>query len=168
MSPSESLLWIKVVVVGGYAIYLTLLVLNNVTDPVTNSGAIEPMMTMRALKEDPPLGRGALWRAVDSPLVHKAAYGIVIVIEAVAAALLWRAAIMLGGAGAGGYGEDRVRAAVAAADLGLLVLVGLALAFLLTGLWFVYWVKMGGVEQAHTTLLFIALLGVIVVNLGAR
>jgi len=87
-------------VVGGYALYVSLFVWNNMSDPLTNSGAIEPMMTMRGLKEAPLLGRGVVWRAVDSPL------------------------------------------------------------------WFVYWVKMGPVQQAHTTLLFIALFGVIVVNLG--
>jgi predicted small integral membrane protein len=166
VNPSQSLLWIKALVAGGYALYLTLFVLNNVTDPVTNSGAIEPMMTMRGLKEDPPLGQGVVWRAIDSPSMHKAAYRMVIVVQAVAAVLLWRGTVMLVQAGVGGYGASDVRSAVGAVNLGMLVLVALALAFVLTGLWFVNWVKMGGVEQAHTTLLFIALFGVIVINLG--
>ena len=166
MSQSESLLWLKALLAGGYAAYLTLFVLNNVTDPVTNRGAIEPMMTMRGLKADPPLGQGAVWRAIDSPLIHRTAYRIVIVFQAIAAALLWRATVMLIEAGAGGYHGGDIRSAVAAANLGLFVFVALALAFVLTGLWFVSWVKMGPVEQAHTTLLLIALFGVIVVNLG--
>jgi predicted small integral membrane protein len=166
VSPSESLLWIKALLVGGYATYLTLFVLNNVTDPVTNSGAIEPMMTMRGLKEDPLLGRGVVWRAIDSPFIHRAAYRIVIAIQAVAAVLLWRATVMLVEAGTRGYRASDVHSAVGAANLGMLVFVGLAFAFMLTGLWFMYWVKMGPVEQAHTTLLFIALFGVIIINLG--
>jgi predicted small integral membrane protein len=166
MSPAETLLWIKTLVVGGYAIYLSLFVLNNVTDPVTNSGAIEPMMTMRALKEDPPVGRRVVWRAIDSPRIHRASYVLVILMQAATAILLWRAGVLMVDAIAGGYAAGDIRSAMAAANLGMLVLLALAFAFVLGGLWFVSWVKMGSVEQAHTTLLFIALFGVVVINLG--
>src|SRR5262249_29342395 len=125
MGPGESLLWIKALLVGGYALYLSLFVWNNVSDPLTNSGAIEPMMTMRGLKEDPLLGRGVVWRAVDSPMIHRLAYGLVIIVQAVAAVLLWRATVMLVHAGATGYARADIRSAIGAANLGLLVFLGL-------------------------------------------
>jgi predicted small integral membrane protein len=167
VEPGETLLWIKTLLVGGLAGYLTLIVLNNVTDPLTNSAAVGRMMTMRELKEDPLLGRGVVWRAIDSGLVHRAAYRLVIVVQVAAAGLLWRALVMLVHAGLDGWAAADARPGIAAANLGLLVLVALALAFILTGLWFSYWVKMAPVQQAHTTLLFLSLLSVIIVNLDS-
>ena len=147
---------IKVLVVAGLAGYLTLFVLNNVTDRRTNFAAIPRMMTMRELKADPPLGSGVVWRAIDSPAVHRAAYVLVIVVQAVGAVLLWWAALLLARGAAGGLGM---------ANLGLLVFVALFLGFLLVGLWFSYWVKMGPVQQGHLALLQVGLAAVIVVNL---
>jgi hypothetical protein len=55
--------------------------------------------------------------------------------------------------------------ALTVANLGLAVFLAIFLGFLLTGLWFSYWVKMGPVQQGHLTLLLIGLAAVIVVNL---
>jgi predicted small integral membrane protein len=157
------MLAIKVLVVAGLAGYLTLFVINNVTDARTNSAAIPRMMSMRDLKADPPLGSGVLWRAVDSPTVHRAAYLMVIAVQAVGAILLWWAAALLGWAALTGA----TTAGLAVANVGLLVFVALFLGFLLVGLWFSYWVKMGPVQQGHLTLLLVGLASVIVVNLPA-
>jgi len=146
---------IQVLVVAGLASYLTLFAVNNVTDPRTNSAAVSRMMTMRELRADPPLGSGVLWRAIDSPGVHRAAYRLVIAVQAIGALLLWGGAATLGWTTAG----------PTVANLGLLVFVGLFLGFLLVGLWFSYWVKMGPVQQGHVTLLLVGLAAVIVVNL---
>lgn len=117
MDPSDVLVWIKAVVVAGFAGYLSLFVLNNLTDRGTNSGAIVRMMTMRELREDPDgLGRGVVWRAVDSPAVHRGALYAVVVVQAATAVLLWRAAVLLVGAGVAGAPADTTREAVAAAD----------------------------------------------------
>jgi predicted small integral membrane protein len=167
MHAAHSLLWIKTLLVGGFAGYLTLFVLNNVMEPGTNSAAVPRMMTMRELKDDPPLGKGVLWRAIDSPLIHRLAYRGVVVVQTAAAVLLWRAAVMLILALAHGYAAGDVDGAIAAANLGMLVFLGLAFAFVLTGLWFMSWVKLGPMEGAHTTMLFLALFGVIAINVGA-
>jgi predicted small integral membrane protein len=147
------LIAIKVLIVAGLAGYLTLFVVNNLTDPRTNSAAIPRMMTMRDLRADPPLGSGVLWRAIDSPTLHRLAYRVVIAVQAVGAFLLWWGAATLGWAG------------LTVANLGLLVFIALFLGFLLAGLWFSYWVKMGPVQQGHLTLLLVGLAAVIVVNL---
>lgn len=166
MDPAHVLLWVKVILVGGLAAYLSVFVLNNLTDQTTNSGAIGRMMTMRELKEDPARpGRGVLWRAVDSPVVHRLAFYAVILVQTVTSVLLWRAAVLLVSAGAGGYRSDPIRDAVAAADLGMLPLTGLWLSMIVIGLWFSYWIKLGPVQQTHLTLLMTSLLGVLVINL---
>lgn len=158
MSPADTLMWIKTLVVAGLASYLSIFVLNNITDPGTNAAAIPRMMTMRELREDPPLGQGVLWRAIESPAVHRIAYLLVIAVQTVAALVLWCAVILLLFAGTG--------TALAVANLGLAVFVALFLGFVLTGLWFTYWVKMGPVQQGHLTLLLIGLASVLVVNLA--
>jgi predicted small integral membrane protein len=166
MNPAHVLVWIKALVVTGFAVYLSLFVLNNLTDQTTNSGAIVRMMSMRELKEDPDdLGRGVVWRAVDSPVVHRLALYAVVLVQAVTAVLFWRAATLLVAAGLGGYSAGPVRAAVAAADLAMLPFTALWLAMLVVGLWFSYWVKMGPAAQGHLNLFGTALLGVLVLNL---
>jgi len=151
------MLGMKVLVVAGLAGYLTLFVINNVTDPRTNAAAIPRMMSMRDLEADPPLGSGVLWRAIDSPAVHRLAYVLVIAVQAVGAILLWWAAGLLA------WGP--LTAGLAVANLGLLVFVALFFGFLLTGLWFSYWIKMGPVQQGHLTLLQVGMAAAIVVNL---
>ncbi|MBP8534620.1 DUF2165 family protein [Streptomyces sp. MK37H] len=166
MDPAHALVWIKAILVGGLAAYLTLFVLNNLTDQDTNSGAVARMMTMRDLKEDPDgLGRGVVWRAVDSPVVHRLAFYAVVLVQTAAAGLLWRATAMFVAAGLDGYGARPVRDAVGAANLGMLPFTGLWLAMLVGGLWFSYWVKMGPIQQTHLTLLITSLLSVLVINL---
>ncbi|GAA5151264.1 hypothetical protein GCM10023321_18010 [Pseudonocardia eucalypti] len=162
MDPVLVLLWLKVLLVAGLATYLSLFVLNNLTDPGTNSAAVERMMSMRELRDDPPLGRGVLWRAVTAPAVHRAAFALVVVVQAIGAGVLWLAAALLAMAAFQGY---PVAGAIGVANLGLAVLVALCLGFLLTGLWFSYWVKMGPVQQGHTTLLLIGLVSVLTVNI---
>ncbi|GAA0898376.1 DUF2165 family protein [Pseudonocardia zijingensis] len=161
---AASPLWgTKMLIVAGLAGYLSLFVLNNLTDPRTNSAAIPRMMTMRELKADPPLGGGVLWRAIDSPAVHRVAYGLVVAVQAIGAVLLWWGAVLLGWTAATGGATI----GLTVANLGLLVFVALFLGFLLVGVWFSYWVKMGPVQQGHLTLLLVGLAAVVVVNLPA-
>jgi predicted small integral membrane protein len=95
VTAADALSVITVLVVLGPAGYLTLFVVNNVTDPGTDTAAIPRMSSMRELRQDPPLGRGVLWRAVDSTSVHRFAYRSVIVAQAVGALVLWCAAVLL-------------------------------------------------------------------------
>jgi predicted small integral membrane protein len=154
---------IKILIVAGLAGYLSLFVLNNLTDPRTNSAAIPRMTTMRELKAEPPLGGGVLWRAIDSPAVHRMAYSLVVAVQAIGAILLWWGAGLLGWAAATGGATI----GLTIANFGLLVFVAQFVGFLLVGLWFSYWVKMGPIQQGHLTLLLVGLAAVIVVNLPA-
>lgn len=97
--------------------------------------------------------------------VHRLAlYGVVLV-QAVTAVLLWRAAVMLMAAGLGGYSAGPLRDAMAAANLGMLPFTGLWLAMIVGGLWFSYWIKLGPVQQTHLNLLKASLLSVLVINI---
>lgn len=74
---------------------------------------------------------------------------------------LWWGTVLLVRSGVTGYPTARLRSAVAVTDIGLAAFVALWLGFILTGLWFSYWVKMGPVQQAHMTLLIISICAVI-------
>jgi predicted small integral membrane protein len=161
----EALTWGKAVVVAGFAAYLALFVINNLIDPATNSAAVGRMMSMRELRDDPPWGQGVLWRAVDSPAVHKIAYRLVIAAQALTSVVLWWATVMFVRAAITGYQPGALRSAVALADLGLCLFIGIWLSFILTGLWFSYWVNMGPIQQGHLTLLLISIAGTVLVNL---
>lgn len=166
MEPTHVLLWLKALLVGGLASYLSVFVLNNLTDPRTNSAAVERMLSMRELRADPDLGNGVLWRAIESPVLHRLAYAGVIVAQLVAACLMWWAAAAIVASGLAGFHPDAVSHALALSDLGLLVFVALWLGMVVVGNWFSYWVKMGPVQQGHLTLLLLGIGTAILVNLG--
>ena len=124
-------------------------------------------MSMRELRDDPELGKGVTWRAVDSSAVHRVAYCAVILTQAAAAVLLWWSTVVLAGVGFGGFHPTALSHAIAVADLGLLVFVALWLGVVVIVTWFSYWVKMGPVQQGHMTLLLLGVGSVVVVNLSA-
>lgn len=124
----------KAGLVGGVALYFTLIALNNVLDYRINLAFVEHVLRM-----DTTLPASRLeWRALTSPVVHLGAYAGIVVWEAVAAILLWTGAVSLVRAalGAGPYEPARRLASVA-------LVVGLLLwlvAFVtLGGEWFLMW-----------------------------
>ena len=66
MDPAHVLVWLKALLAAGFATW-----------------------------DDPPLGQGVVWRSIDSSAVHRAAYRLVIAVQALTAALLWWAAVLL-------------------------------------------------------------------------
>lgn len=162
MDPVAVVSCLKLVLVAGLALWLTIIVLNNVTDRGTNVRLIGRMMGMDEIKEDPLMGNGLQWRAIKSVVVHRLALCAVVVLQVVAVALLWRAAYLFL---ATTLGFGSVAAAVSAANLALVPFVALWFFFLCGGLWFGYWMKMGPVQQVHLTLLVVSMLATLVVNL---
>lgn len=75
----------KIALVWAVAFFSTLVVCNNVTDYDSNYQFVVHVLKMDTTFPD---NRG-MWRALDSPFVHHALYGLIILVEAVVAVLCW-------------------------------------------------------------------------------
>lgn len=75
----------KAALVGGVALYFTLVVLGNILDYPTNFAFVEHVLRMDTVF---PSNRLA-WRAITQPALHHLAYALIIAWEAIAAILLW-------------------------------------------------------------------------------
>jgi len=157
-------LYLKLVLTGGLTTWLTLGVFNNLNDRKTNIELIGRMMRMGVNKDDPILGSGLQWRAVTNPGVHKRAFYFTVLIQTIGVALLWRGVVMLLMAMFGSSPELMIPQAIAAVNIGLVVLTFLWLWFLIGGLWFGYWLRLPHVQQVHMGTLMLTMLAMLVVN----
>jgi predicted small integral membrane protein len=82
---------IKIVLVAGVALFLTLAVLGNVTMSDVAIGAVKTAVGMETTFKHP----AAMWRAVTSPFWIYVIYGVIVLSEAIAAALCWMGAFRL-------------------------------------------------------------------------
>ena len=76
---------IKIILVAGTALLLTLAVLGNVTMPDVGVGAVKTAVGMETTFKHP----GAMWRAITSPALVYTIFGCIVLVEAIAAALCW-------------------------------------------------------------------------------
>jgi predicted small integral membrane protein len=119
----------KILLTGAVALYLALVVFNNVTDYASNYAFVSHVLAMDTTFP----GNAAMWRAVHAPWMYHAFYATIIAWEAAACALI----------AAGGWRLWRVRHAPAAAfnDAKQLAVAGLALNLLQ---WLVAFIAVGG------------------------
>jgi len=75
----------KIALVWSFAFFVTLVVLNNLTDYHSNYQFVSHVLKMDTTFPDNKL----MWRSIDSMAVYHAAYGIIILIEALVAILCW-------------------------------------------------------------------------------
>jgi predicted small integral membrane protein len=75
----------KVILVWAVALFLSLVVFNNLTDYDSNYGFVAHVLTM----DTTFLNNRAMWRALDSPVLHHASYWIIILAEAAIAIVCW-------------------------------------------------------------------------------
>jgi uncharacterized membrane protein len=138
-------------------------VANNFVDPGSNRALVIGMMTMSELRADPMLGNGLEGRAWPARQAAATLTGVM-AFQAVLALMFWRAALLMAFTLFRPEAEAAIKSARAAnqALIGLLVLI---FAFLTGGMWFGYWMKMGPVQAVHLSLLMIALLALLLVNL---
>jgi predicted small integral membrane protein len=76
---------IKIVLVAGVALFLTLAVVGNLTMSDVGFGAVKTAVSMETTFKHP----GAMWRAVTSPGLVYAIFGLIVLVEAIGAALCW-------------------------------------------------------------------------------
>src|SRR4051794_15173592 len=88
-------LFLKIVILFGVSVWLTIAVINNLMDPATNITMIGQMMRMDPIENAPTLGAKLRRRAVTSPGAHKRSFYMATFIQLVAAVLMWRGAVLL-------------------------------------------------------------------------
>ena len=76
---------IKIILVGGTALFLTLAALGNITMPDVGFGAVKTAVGMETTFKHP----GAMWRAITSPIWVSVIFGSIVLTEATAAVLCW-------------------------------------------------------------------------------
>lgn len=160
MSRLSSQVLPRAVLLTGLAVWLTIAVLNNITDSGTNIIHLNRMLSMRLLADDPLFGNGLEWRAWKTVSAQTVLYAAV-VWQVLTACALWLAAVRMMGAALSGEMND---AALRSANLALSMFLALWLVFLCGGLWFGYWMKQGPIQGVHLTLVIISLLSLTYVN----
>lgn len=153
---------LTVVLLAGVTAWLTLIAVNNATDFGTNKALLQVTMNMQPLIDDPVRGNGLEWRALPNGLAAPALIAVILY-QFGTVALMWRAvatgirAMRNPSHGINGYIRQVNHALVPF----LLLFVG----FLVSGLWFGYWLHLGPVQMVHFTLLIIGTLIALLTNL---
>lgn len=144
----------------GLAIWLSIAVLNNITDSGTNITHLDAMLSMHFLVEDQFLGNGLEWRAWQVPPAKTILWGVVFW-QLLTAAALWLATIKMVLTTFGRADFDR---ALLYANLAITMFLGMWLFFLCGGLWFGYWIKQGAIQGVHIDLIAISIVVLIYIN----
>lgn len=152
----------QTVILVGLAIWMGLVVINNVTDSSTNQHLIGQTLSMALVKDDPLMGNGLEWRALDRGVAN-AVLNLVIAAQIVIDFLLWRSAIYYLRL-VGNDAEIHRQTAYDSAIVALVSFCGLWIGFLCGGLWFGYWMKQGVIQQVHFTLLLVGMGGLMLIN----
>ncbi len=145
-------------------IWLLLAAFNNLTDPGTNVRLLVRMMTMEDIRRDNDLGLGLLQRAISDTKFIPAFLKAIAYVQIVIAASLILSSLGL---------VASVMEVVWISRLDILMITNLSIFsfftlwafFLIGGLWFGYWIKMGIVQNVHFVLILYSILLMIVVNL---
>ena len=130
----------------GLAVWLSLTVVNNIQGFAGSAAAVGATMNMAPLKLAPIVDTPLLARALRSPALHRAALLLVLALQIVAACAFWAGAWPLL------FSAD-LAAARPWLNLGLSAFSAFLFAMHLGGLWFGYWIRQEGLQQAHISLL---------------
>lgn len=145
----------RLLVLLGLAMWLSIAVLNNLTDASTNRLLLSHTISMDLVRADMVLGTGLLWRAWSADWAPVVLY-LVATAQFVCAFFLWWSAVLF--ARACVLSDVRVLfKARNRAVLALSLFVLLWLFFICGGLWFGYWLKQGAVQMVHLSLIVIGL-----------
>jgi predicted small integral membrane protein len=81
----------KVAVVAAFAVYVTLVAFGNITDYATNFEFVRHVLMMDTIFSNSSIA----YRAISNPILHHAAYLVIIATQLVCACLCWRGAARL-------------------------------------------------------------------------
>ncbi|MCU5782019.1 hypothetical protein MA04_01319 [Alcanivorax balearicus MACL04] len=147
------LLLLRLVVVGGLAVWLTLILINVITDRKGTVASVALIMTMNLIAQDNDT-HPLLRRRIESRFWHVIGAVAIMTLQAITVVLLWRGTVLLlSDASASALSTQTVTAV----QQGLTAFAALWLFMLMGGMWFVYWLKQPGLQQLHLTLLLVAI-----------
>ena len=152
----------RLVVILGLAAWLTIAVINNLTDPETNRMLLGHTIAMDLIWAEETLGAGLVWRAWPARWSTVLLY-IVVVIQIICSTSLWWAAFSY--AKAFSLNDDRILSVARnRALIALSLFVLLWMFFICGGIWFGYWLKQGAIQTVHMTLILIGINALIFVQ----
>ena len=125
----------KIDLVSAVALYLALVVFNNVTDYGSNFQFVRHVLSMDTTFP----GNAAMWRAMNAPWIHHAFYVSIILWEAVACAVLVVGAWRMWGLRAQSAAAFHAGKRMAIAGLALNLLQWLVAFIAVGGEWFLMW-----------------------------
>ncbi|MGD9209705.1 MAG: DUF2165 family protein [Desulfobacteraceae bacterium] len=167
MSKNTKLILVKMTLLTGIALWMLIIVLNNVTDPGTQIHLLSKMFGMDLFKDNPLAGQGLLSRAISWPPMAQITLVLVIIYEFLSVLLLWRAAFS--------YisflrnkETNTEFTAIKHANIALSVLLFLWFFFMCGGLFFGYWIGMASVQTVHVHLIIVTLITSIIINVDVR
>lgn len=162
MTQLTSLLLFKTVLLSGLALWLSVVVLNNLTAFRGGVFSVGSMMTMQLFDQAPAISTPLLSRRVTSEGWHRLVYGFVVTVEIAVAFLLVYAALTFLGAYLG-YADTA--AAMGYANLALAGFVAMGLIMLTGGAWFAYYIRQEGAQITHFALIGLGLAAGLVINI---
>lgn len=156
-----SLLLLKLVMMGGLALWCTLAVVNNLTARASGVAVVGRTMSMTLLQAPPVVDSPLARRSVTDPKLHRLSFATLVALQVLSTALAWCAAgaftLVLGGVLA-------TATAITWANLALAAFVLMGWFLHLGGVWFAYWIKEEGLQTVHMALLILASVVALVVN----
>ncbi|MDX1452332.1 MAG: DUF2165 family protein [Oleiphilaceae bacterium] len=148
---------VKAIPLFGLSCWMLLAAANNLLDPNTNITLLHRMMSMQALQEDQHLGQGLLHRAraaqsaIPTLLKGIAIYQLILALGMLLCSLLMLLLVV-------GITPVATHTVLVLSALTMSGFMAMWLFFLVGGLWFGYWIKMGQVQFVHLSLLMISIL----------
>ncbi len=165
MSQLTSLLLIKAVLLSGLALWLAIVVLNNVVAFRNGVFSIGLLMRMQLFDQEPAIHTPLLSRRVNGALWHRAVFSFVLLLEMATMLLLAAAAFMFFGAL---LGISAGPTAVIWANLAFAAFIALSLVMLLGGAWFAYYIRQDTLQITHFILIGLGVAGTLLVNMPAQ
>ena len=143
------------VLLAGLACWTSLAAFNNLRAFHHGTLYVGFIMGMSALNIPDAPDHPLTVRAVRSKALHKLAFGVIILVEVVVAALLWAALAQLAMSGPVLAGQTALAA--------LTGFMGLAFLLLVSGSWFAYYAHMEQAQLTHFVMILVALAGTIAI-----
>lgn len=157
MDTHTSLLIFQAVLAAGFSLWLSIALVNNLQAFASSASAVGGTLSMAPLRQAPVVDSPLLARAIHSPVVHRAALVIIVLLQLIAVLTAWAGCYsLLVGTG--------IEAARPWLNLALSAALGFLFAMLLGGLWFGYWIRQEGLQLTHLLLVVWVVLNFVVFN----
>lgn len=152
----------KIIYLYGFGMWMTIITLNNINDPTTNTIFINNMLEMNLFDSTSKIGNGLKWRSIHIDGLAQALLWGVIFLELVIDILMWRAFFSVVRCA---FKKKQIDSqTLGRVNLALSAMLLLFSLFITGGMWFAYWVNQGAFQMVHLVAIMISLLGLIFFN----